>query len=212
MREGAIVKTHFIDAAAEILSPDRIAANAQWISGNPHGTADRTASHLTAVDEHTQGGAVVGGGQMRPGVERNAAATGSGEIAAARVYVSSRPRRVVIGIEGIGKSAGPFFEYDAAPAADAGRIHPSFESHTGRQIEGGGIVDGDHAIAAEGQGIAVSARTRPGGPGDRAIVGAARCIGHCTPAAFVKSICGNKTCRGRLCIRAIDKAKNENNA
>ena len=67
--QRAVVDPDLVDQAAEELAPDAVAADAQRAGRGFDRPADGHVAGLHAIDEDAQGGAVVSGGQVGPGVQ-----------------------------------------------------------------------------------------------------------------------------------------------
>ena len=136
------------------------------------------ARDLRAVHVEAQVGAVVGGGQVRPGVQRQ-------RRRPARVELACSCRRARSGgwcrCSRRGRRRVPpvcsFIRAVRQPAAEVGLTHAS-SVMCGRQVERRGVGDRDPVVhAVEGERAAEAARRRAGGARDRARVALARAVG-----------------------------------
>src|SRR5438034_9181528 len=69
-RQRTVVDPHVIDAALEVLTPDRIATDPHGARGDWRRPVRRGTLHEHTVHVHLQGGTIEGCDQMRPCVER----------------------------------------------------------------------------------------------------------------------------------------------
>src|SRR5207245_7665366 len=91
--EGAVVDADVVDQSGEPFAPDAVAADAEGAGGGGDRSADGFACLQDAVGVDAQRGAVVGGGDVCPAVER-------GGAGAAQVAVGCCPDEY----EGVGRS------------------------------------------------------------------------------------------------------------
>lgn len=196
--QGAVVDTDLIDTALEELAPHAVAADAQRPTGNRHVAGLRLARDLVAVDIEPLGGAIVGGGQMRPGVRRQRRPTRQ-VLVTADVEARDGLVGVGVGIQRIRQAAGLLLEQHVAPATHGGRrIHPCRQRHAIGQIQGIGIVDRHPVVdTIEGQGTAELARGAPRGFLDGAMIALAGGVDHGRATGFLEIVGGDQPAGAR---------------
>src|SRR5207248_6896658 len=86
--QGVVVDADLVDQPGEVLAPHRVAADPQRVGGGGDAAGLRRAADLGAVDVQEEGGAVVGGGQVAPGVQRQHRGAGRADVGAAAVDVA----------------------------------------------------------------------------------------------------------------------------
>lgn len=204
--QSPIVDTNLINAALEILAPNAVAADAQRPRGNWYVARLRLFCDLNAVDKEPFGGAVISGGQMRPGVSGQRRHPRQILVVPADVDARDRLVGVGVGVEPISQTTGLFLEQHAAPAAHrSGRIHPCLQRHAIGQIQGILVRDRYIAITAtKGQRLAELTPRGPTDVGQGAMITLAGGVLHGRTAAFLEVVGRDQATSVRIRLRYGD--------
>ena len=188
-REGAVVEPEIVDQAAEELVPDRVAADPEGAGRGRHRAGRRRRARERAVDIEAHDAAVVGGGEVRPGIRRQRGRTSCLDLARAEPEIRARALAAVVRVERVDERAGLLLERDRPPAVGRARTHPGLERHRVRQVERGRVGHGDHVVdTVERERAAVPAGCGPDRARDRAGMAAAGYVGERRAAAGVERV------------------------
>ena len=198
-REGAVVDAHFVDQPWEELAAVGVPTDAQRRRGGLDRAGRGRTAHLHAVDVEQALRAIIGGGDVGPGIgheggggkdDRTAGASREGEAAGRPVLI--RAGRQEVGVL--------FFLENGFPVREGDRgIDPGFQGHGRGESQGRTIGDQDMVVhAVEGHGGPEFSRDIPGrAVGQGAGVGVPRGIAGGGAAALVKRIGGDQAGGGR---------------
>ena len=146
----------------EVLAVEGIAADRERARGRGDRARLRRGAGEVAVDVEAEGGAVVGGCQVRPGVDSEGGRTVGLGIAAADDRAAGRSTRLVRSrLEVVVVVA--LLDHVAPLVGDRRGPDPRLERHRGAEVQGGGVGDRDAgagAIEAERLPVLARASTR----------------------------------------------------
>ena len=161
-----------------------------------------------AVHVDAKRGAVVRRREVRPLVGGERGGRLHALVVAADEDVAARPVAGRGGVEPVHEVVGLLLEDDRAPAGvRRRRAHPRLERHLVREVERGGVGDGDlvvHAVEAE-RAAEPSAR-RPRGAGQRPVVPVAGSVARAGAARLVEAVRGDEAGGGRPRRAGTDRA------
>ena len=170
----------------EVLAVDAVAADLERVGRGGDRAGVGGGGDLGAVDVQTQGGAVVGLGEVasrcwptgrrcrkrRRSCRRRSAGVGPGAVAGGAFEVV-----VVVAL----------VDHVAPVGVDGRGVDPGFERQPAGEVQRGGVRDRDQrGGAVEGERLAVLAGGRPGRVRDRPVVPVARLIGDRRPRPLIK--------------------------
>ena len=178
--QGPVVDSHFVDQAGEELAVDAVATDLQRIARGFDAAGAGRAGDERAVDVQPQRGAVIGQGQVGPGVGAQRRGAEGFDVRAADDHSAGRLAVVRGGFEIV--VVVPFVDHVAPGVRHDRGQDPGFQRHAGGEPQRGGVGHIDHGvIAVERQGVAELAGRGPDGVRYDAIVALSRQIGDGVP-------------------------------
>ena len=161
-RQGAVVDAHVVELAAEPLLPDRVAAEAERSrrGGDAAGVRARVGDAAVDVEPHRR--AVIGDGEVAPGVQRQRRRA-DGILLAVDVHLADRPGGILARVQRVGDAAVAFLGDNRAPAAECDGSDPRLDGHSGAEVERRRVGHRDPVVdSVERESTLVLAGTRPG--------------------------------------------------